>query len=476
MQIYSTKLGVRALDKNAFVALVRTFFQQQYLSPAMPDWDGVQSELDYKGPGCEMHVCLFDKMQSIGCRISSFSEDGQIQSTEIVYNYVEQKMAVRFDVKSTDESSAINFFYSVPSFVKYLEDQNLLSDDNGLEVTSSALDLKTGDGIIASEIILQKKLFSLPVVYTSCSLNGGWAMNVKDCAQKLLGMAHVFKEENSQLSLYLKEKTSGRNPFRGAVGIYFPNPEFRAPVRFVPSSGNTDILLERVVSCVRGYMNRLDMGRKYSYSALVADKRLEDAAEDRRLRIAAVQQKNQSGEELEALYSEFDQQFSEYEKRISELENKNTALEAELAGYRQKFRVSDGNKNLLVYGDEKELYPLEIKDIILDCLLYYRKNLVKAGSRRETVLNSVLDANGPCDAQTVKRQTIKQILRSGKANIAASLKKELEDFGFEFAPDTGNHFKLRYYGDGRYTVILSKTPSDGRSSENCASEIITNML
>lgn len=59
--------------------------------------------------------------------------------------------------------------------------------------------------------------------------------------------------------------------------------------------------------------------------------------------------------------------------------------------------------------------------------------------------------------------------------MSNSLRRELEDFGFNITSD-GKHYKLLYYGDARYSAIMSKTSSDGRAGNNLASEIIKLML
>ena len=47
--------------------------------------------------------------------------------------------------------------------------------------------------------------------------------------------------------------------------------------------------------------------------------------------------------------------------------------------------------------------------------------------------------------------------------------------GMEFK-DEGKHYKMIYYGDGRYAVSMSKTPSDWRTGRNLVSEVVGKMV
>ena len=50
------------------------------------------------------------------------------------------------------------------------------------------------------------------------------------------------------------------------------------------------------------------------------------------------------------------------------------------------------------------------------------------------------------------------------------MKKHLEDMGFVITED-GKHYKLTYYGDDRYQIIFSKTPSDFRTGKNSSQKL-----
>ena len=55
--------------------------------------------------------------------------------------------------------------------------------------------------------------------------------------------------------------------------------------------------------------------------------------------------------------------------------------------------------------------------------------------------------------------------------MSAKTMQELKRLGFVITGD-GKHYKVTYYGDGRYQLAFSKTPSDSRTGKNCAQELI----
>lgn len=84
-------------------------------------------------------------------------------------------------------------------------------------------------------------------------------------------------------------------------------------------------------------------------------------------------------------------------------------------------------------------------------------------------------SNNNCQNILVERAEELKVLLKGYKNVSGSMKRTLQDIGFTITED-GKHYKLTYFGDGRYMATLGKTPSDGRSGLNTATTIIKNML
>jgi hypothetical protein len=128
---------------------------------------------------------------------------------------------------------------------------------------------------------------------------------------------------------------------------------------------------------------------------------------------------------------------------------------------------------LLKFGAEDDLYEGEIKDLILSVLSEALKNQ-RAGSRRLDVLSDVVEANGYSGLSAARTEEIKRLLK-GYDGLPSPLRQRLMNMGFSITDD-GKHYKLTYYGDGRYQTILAKTPSDHRAGANNALEIAKMMF
>ena len=55
------------------------------------------------------------------------------------------------------------------------------------------------------------------------------------------------------------------------------------------------------------------------------------------------------------------------------------------------------------------------------------------------------------------------------------MRQQLLELGFEITED-GKHYRLTYYGDGRYKTTIAKTGSDWREGKNIASVILKSMM
>ena len=115
-------------------------------------------------------------------------------------------------------------------------------------------------------------------------------------------------------------------------------------------------------------------------------------------------------------------------------------------------------------GAEKLLYCISISKL---------KNTA-AKTRRYDVLADIIQRNGFEGASEKRANTIKILLRDYRT-MSGTLRQALMDLGFTVTED-GKHYRLTYYGDGRYKTTVSKTASDHREGKNIASTIIKNMF
>ena len=60
-------------------------------------------------------------------------------------------------------------------------------------------------------------------------------------------------------------------------------------------------------------------------------------------------------------------------------------------------------------------------------------------------------------------------------SLSGTLRQQLVDLGFRITED-GKHYRLAYFGDGRYKTTIAKSGSDWREGKNIASVILKNMM
>ena len=162
----------------------------------------------------------------------------------------------------------------------------------------------------------------------------------------------------------------------------------------------------------------------------------------------------------------FDEELAAKDQRLLEAEEEIERLRQEL---RQREVRSDDGNILLAPGTERNFYDQEILGIVLDALADARK-YVRPDSRRQHVLQSIVDANPlPHRTANAHRDALKNLLR-GTSTLDARIRRGLESMGFRIS-NGGKHYKLLYQGDDRYTYSLPQSGSDRRGGLKAASDI-----
>lgn len=166
----------------------------------------------------------------------------------------------------------------------------------------------------------------------------------------------------------------------------------------------------------------------------------------------------------------------EYAQRIEELEEKSAALEAENEALKKmlgkaKQAGASGSSSILNDGREKDFYPSERHEILVDVLKDARKGL-KNGSRRADVIDDLLAAN-PVAGEPKKRASQVKVILKGYRGFDESIRKKLRALGITGNEQHRKHFLLTYFDDPRYSVTMTATGSDsGRGGKNLAGDMI----
>lgn len=172
------------------------------------------------------------------------------------------------------------------------------------------------------------------------------------------------------------------------------------------------------------------------------------------------------------MYEVFEEQLSKTEeanqarnREIQRLTIENQALRMCLA--------SRDQQPLIYMGEEADFYEGEIREIILEILEDYSRNVQK-DTRRDHIVTDLLENNNYGHIPAKRREQIKVALK-GYKSLDGSLRGLLESIGFVIADD-GKHYKWTYFGDHWYSVTIAKTSSDNRAELNMTSLIDNLML
>jgi ribonuclease BN (tRNA processing enzyme) len=177
--------------------------------------------------------------------------------------------------------------------------------------------------------------------------------------------------------------------------------------------------------------------------------------------------------EKEQVYSEFDDELKTLQERINSLTQENEALRSENAGLHSKFGEMD-KRPVLAMGDEGDLYPGEIKELVLSVLADELDRGVTKPSRRSDVFSDLIEKNDYNGVYRKKKAEI-QIILKNYTIMDAKTRKALQEFGFRIEED-GKHYRLTFFGDDRYNTTVAKTPSDARAGKNIAHHIEQTMM
>lgn len=152
-------------------------------------------------------------------------------------------------------------------------------------------------------------------------------------------------------------------------------------------------MLESVIYAVMTYCNSQQVDGIYTWDGVlnaISRNRLESQREER----------EQAETEKEKVYSEFDDELKTLQERIDSLTQENEVLRTENAGLHSKFGEMD-KRPVLVMGDEEDLYPGEIKELVLSVLTDEMERRVTKPSRRSDVFSDLIEKN---DYQGVHRK------------------------------------------------------------------------
>lgn len=470
MQLFSTILNIQnTLTHEKFVDLIIRWNQgSPHPNNTIENiqWDGSYN-VKFVHNNLKLEIEEYRNENIIAARFEKL-EDGVIWDSDYIMNFNDMKMVVRLERSFTEDAKEIRSQFATPHFLKMLIEEEFVVSDNGLEVSFISTNINEGNVKLLAQIINSEINFALPVVYVSKTYDNKDPLDVDRLARYLRGVAHVLVQESSDTSSIIRQMCNDKNPYYGAIGIYYPTTTYHKNRFLYKSFMDPEYVLKTITRTVIDYTTSQEHGDLYTWEgvrrALLRD------------RLHSQYQKRTSAErgvkEIEELLESVDNEIAELQKENEELNQKIRNLQSENNVYKSTFNKSKNNP-VLNYGNEEDYYPNEIKEFVLEEL---SKSLVgiQRDTRRYHIISDVIEKNEYTGILREKKEKIKQLLKN-YSGINPKLEQNLKELGFTVIAEK-DHYKLIYKDDARYTFTMAKTPSDNHAGANNASVINTNVF
>ena len=497
MLLFSTILNInKTLTRDAFMRLVLQWNREStYAENIIEDlrWDG-RFPARFGNDDLFLAAAEYSEKNIIAVRFEKHREDGSVWDTDYVMDFRRLLMCIRLERSYREDAQIMQERFSTPHFITLLEQKGYLSEDGDLPVSRVPYQIGTEQLNLLSDVILQKKTYRLPVIYVSRRFDGSLPVDAELLASRVKGVAHVLILEHPEDVHELRRMCEDKNEYSGAAGICFPG-EAMGKRRFITHvrEGYDETMLERLARAVivfagsriteplltwQGVNNallneRIRVNIRERQAAEEARRKAEQEYRslqdtlDEKQRAIRKQALEDARSEAEKILDGFDNELHYYEKQIEDLTKANDALQIENQGLKSRLD-SSGETPLIHSGREADFYPGEIRDLLLTQL---SDTLSSVGdkTRRRDVIEDILSANEWDHRSEKNAEEIKKLLKT-YAGMTSAIRQKLESLGFVITED-GKHYKLTYYGDDRYQIILSKTPSDIRTGKNSSQKL-----
>lgn len=501
MLLFSTILDIESkMTRDVFIELVMEWNNNaRFEVNKIPDliWKGEKS-IRFGNDNLWLAAEEYSKESTIAVRYEKVS-DGITWDTDYVMNFRNMKMSVMLDRSYSSDALIFDGKFSTPAFISFLIKHGYLKKDGDIYFTENAI-VMTDDKInLIADIMNGKMTYKVPVVYVSKTDDNENPVDVDRLAYRLKGVAHVFVQESNEQNQAMTDAVNVDLVSSGSIAIYFPNNTVSSgTIIRRREEDEDDVLAYRTVKAVLQYINlqtvkpmftwqginnallmdRVDSQREAMAASEKARKKMEEEASriketlDEKTREIYEQAVKAATDEANELLEAYDEDMDQMKKKIADLTKANETLISENQGLRSRFS-SFGNAPLITFGNEDDLYDGEIKDLVLSAVEDALKS-AQEDSRRQDVFKDIIDNNNYEKTSKKKEEEIRRLLGSYNG-LPAKLKQDLMSLGMVIT-DEGKHYKMSYYGDGRYTIVMSKTPSDGRTGKNIVSEVVGKMV
>lgn len=471
MLLFSTILNINdSMSKEDFIQLVIEWNQTSpYKANIIPNlvWGG-ETNTRFGDDRLWMEINEYSRKNIVAIRHEKIADDGAVWDTDYVMNFDEMRMAIQLDRSYKEDALIISSDFSTPHFITLLIERGYLKDDIDLPVDRVPMLINETNLDCVSRVICGEVRYQLPVVYISKSYYDEDPIDAKKLAGRLKGVAHVFLQESKRTNKALMAATNKRNDYNGSIGIYFPNGAEKKSFRYFREEGYDEALYYKVLREVIRYCNSLVLDDLYTWYGVNNAQLADGLASQRLARQAAEKAKREAEEEKEDVYATFGEDIETLEKRNAAQRNEILALRAENQGLRSKLAESDSIP-VLFSGEEKEFFAGELREFVIRALNLALQSNIKSETRFADIISDLIKNNTTKEELANRQGKIKNLL-SSYTGMTAEIRQELLNMGITITDD-GKHYKLTYFGDGRYINVLPKTPSDYRGGKNAVAEL-----
>jgi len=344
-----------------------------------------------------------------------------------------------------------------PVIVKQIFEKLGVDADGGMATQNKAYYMKETELGLAEEVINYTLGNVLPVVYISAMSDDTTYVSAHILAEQLAGMAHVIVEPSKKFSQKLMKKVFFQNVYGGAVGIYWP--EGTGRTKYIPGAHfeTPQEMEEEIIVTIRDALNNQRLPKERTWANL----------EEIRSR-EMINKLKKEGSSLDDFITAFDSEAKAKDELLATAEKEIARLTEELGNTRKR-----QSNMALVPGNERDLYPGERKDIVVEALNAFMGQ-VRTDTRRYHILQDLLAFNKADGGAEEIASQLRNILHAYES-LDARTRSGLEQLGFIITAD-GKHYKAVFKNDRRYVFSFSRTPGDHRAGKNLASDIIKKLF
>lgn len=464
MLVYAANFNLKNIDVFGFIDLAIEWVTNKNSYYDIPPfkWNEEEEQIIKSSDGkLEFTIYVLIEKDTVAIKLENIDESGIKWVNE--YSLVENQLYVQLQKYSTDinDELYVSSQFNLPYLLKMLFQRDKVQEHPIFNNNGYPTFIDKSNSKIITDLINNKTKYDLPVVYISKNISiesyYPYFVNYSKLSKTLMGIAYVAIEKDLEVSQIIRESTNWKNPYDGAIQIFFNNGYSK---RLLKEHFESEKLMrKKVFDIVFNRTFRIQKEDKFSLSYI--------ANEIYNTQIDNLKN-NQS--KLKLLQSELELCHN----RINILKNENEQYKSDIYTYQTKCVIlqekidRNDDSDMLSKGKLDDLYDNEVFDCIYDTISEMLCNYVNSESRQNEILTSILETNKNkyTNSRKAKIEQFKQYAYNAKG-ATKRFKNNLTNMGLEVYGD--NHPKIRF-PKGKQIATLGSTPSDSRSADNSVTE------